>query len=451
VDTRPALPEEATAPTLPTFGEAFRVWLKIGLINFGGPAGQIALMHRILVEEKRWIDEARFLHALNYCMLLPGPEATQLAAYVGWLMHGVRGGLAAGLLFVLPGFLVLLALSIAYVTLGDVTVVQGMLFGLKAAVLAIVAEALVRVSRRALKSPAMVAIAVAAFVAIAFLKVPFPLIVAAALVGGLLLSRRGEDEAHRPAASGEASLVVGSGDRVGVRTALSAAVVWGVVWLGPVALLAAALGLAHVFTQEALFFSKVAIVTFGGAYAVLSYVAQQAVEAYHWLRPDEMLTGLGLAETTPGPLILVLIFVGFLAGYRGETGLDPLLAGTIGAVITLWVTFAPSFLFIFAGAPFVERLRANPYAAGALAAVTAAVVGVIANLALWFGLNVLFADVGEARFGPVSLPVPELSSLDAPAALIALAATVAILRFHRGVVTVLVAAALAGAALRLAA
>jgi chromate transporter len=450
VDTHPALPEEATAPALPTFGEAFRVWLKIGLINFGGPAGQIALMHRVLVEEKRWIDEARFLHALNYCMLLPGPEATQLAAYVGWLMHSVRGGLVAGVLFVLPGFLVLLALSIAYVTLGDVTVVQGMLFGLKAAVLAIVAEALVRVSRRALKSPAMVAIAVAAFVAIAFVKVPFPLIIAGALLGGLLLTWRGGNDATRQKAPSEDMPAHAGGDRA-ARTALSAAAVWAGVWLGPVALLAAALGVAHVFTQEALFFSKVAIVTFGGAYAVLAYVAQQAVEAYHWLRPDEMLTGLGLAETTPGPLILVLVFVGFLAGYRGETGLDPLLSGTIGAVVTLWVTFAPSFLFIFAGAPFVERLRANRYAAGALAAVTAAVVGVIANLALWFGLNVLFADVGEARFGPISLPVPELSSLDAPAALIALAVMVAILRFHRGVVPVLVAAALAGAALRLAA
>jgi chromate transporter len=439
-----------TAVPTPAFGEAFRVWLKIGLINFGGPAGQIALMHRILVEEKRWIDEARFLHALNYCMLLPGPEATQLAAYVGWLMHGVRGGLVAGLLFVLPGFLVLLALSIAYVTLGDVTVVQGMLFGLKAAVLAIVAEALVRVSRRALKSPAMVAIAVAAFSAIAFLKAPFPLIVAAALVGGLLLSWRGGEAAHRPEAV-SAMPGAAAGDRSAARIALSATVVWGAVWLGPVALLAIALGAGHVFTQEALFFSMVAIVTFGGAYAVLAYVAQQAVEAYHWLQPDEMLTGLGLAETTPGPLILVLVFVGFLAGYRGETGLDPLLAGAIGAVVTLWVTFAPSFLFIFAGAPYVERLRANRYAAGALAGVTAAVVGVIANLALWFGLHVLFAEVGEARFGPISLPLPELSTLDAPAALIALAATIAILRFHRGVVTVLVVAALAGAALRLAA
>ena len=426
--------------------------MRIGFINFGGPAGQIALMHRILVDEKRWIDETRFLHALNYCMLLPGPEAMQLATYVGWLMHGTRGGLAAGVLFILPGFLVILALSMAYALLGDLPLVQGILFGLKAAVLAIVAEALVRVSKRALKGPAAVAIAIAAFAAIAFFAVPFPLIIVAAAVIGLLLywRKRGLDRvvSGDPGPAGQAAA-----HTMGTPWAQSwrAIIIWGVIWLAPVAILTAGLGFSHVFTQEALFFSKVAVVTFGGAYAVLAYVAQQAVEAYGWLRPDEMLTGLGLAETTPGPLILVLVFVGFLAGFRGETGLDPLSAGIIGSLVTLWVTFVPSFLFIFAGAPFIEHLRGNRALAGALAAVTAAVVGVIANLALWFGLHVLFAEVGEATYGPLSLPVPDPRTFDWAAGLIALAATVALLRFHIGVITILLYAALAGVAIRLVA
>ncbi len=437
----------ATA-AVPTFREALAVWAKIGLISFGGPAGQIAIMHRILVEEKRWIDEARFLHALNYCMLLPGPEATQLAAYIGWLLHGTRGGIVAGTLFVLPAFFLLLALSIAYVTLGDLPLVAGLLFGLKAAVLAIVAEALLRVSRRALKTSGSFAVAAAAFVAIAFLGVPFPMIIAAAAVVGLTVARaRHASTAGAPSAD---HLTVPD-MQAPWAASLRALLIWGAVWFVPVLFLALLLDGGHVFTQEALFFSKVAVVTFGGAYAVLAYVAQQAVEAYQWLRPEEMLTGLGLAETTPGPLILVLIFVGFLAGYRGETGMEPLLAGTIGATVTLWVTFVPSFLFIFVGAPFVERLSGNRIVVGALAGVTAAVVGVIANLALWFGLHVLFAEVGEAAFGPLGIPMPHLSSFDLPAALIAVAAAIALLRFHLGVVPVLVVAAAAGAALRLAA
>jgi chromate transporter len=422
------------------------VWLRIGLVNFGGPAGQIALMHRVLVEEKRWIDEERFLHALNYCMLLPGPEAQQLATYVGWLFHRTRGGIAAGMLFVLPGFLVLLALSIAYLRFGHIEFVQGLLFGLKAAVLALVAEALIRISRRALKSRLMVAVAVAALLAIALFKVPFPLIVAGAALIGLLFSVRDLRPAGALSEAGHPAPV-----RSQFAAALKAIALWGMIWLAPVALLVAVLGAGHVFVQEALFFSKVAVVTFGGAYAVLAYVAQQAVETYHWLRPDEMLTGLGLAETTPGPLILVLIFVGFLAGARGATGLDPVLAGTLGALVTLFVTFAPSFLFIFAGAPFVERLRDNRYVASALAAVTAAVVGVIASLALWFGLHVLFGEVGELAFGALSLPVPDLGSFDTPAALIALAAGVALIRYHVNVVIVLAVSAIAGMALRLAA
>jgi chromate transporter len=438
-DVAPAAGAAAAAPAAPpqpSFEEAFRVWLKIGLVNFGGPAGQIALMHKILVEEKRWIDETRFLHALNYCMLLPGPEAQQLATYVGWLLHGVRGGLVAGTLFILPGFFVLLALSIAYVTLGELSVVQGLLFGLKAAVLAIVAEALLRVSKRALKGPAMWLVAIAAFVAIAFLQLPFPLIVLGAALAGLALSGAQASSTAAPESNGTSTRWT---------NALKTSVLWGAVWLGPVALIAFALGPQHVFTQIALFFSKVAVVTFGGAYAVLAYVAQQAVETYDWLRPDEMLTGLGLAETTPGPLILVLVFVGFLAGARGGTGLDPIVAGVIGGSVTLWVTFAPSFLFIFAGAPYVEKLRGNRLVIGALTAVTAAVVGVIANLALWFGMHVLFGEVGSVKFGPFDLPIPNLATFDPAAALIAVAAGAALIRFHANVVLVLVASALAGA------
>ena len=435
---------EAAVPAAPPipFREALRVWLKIGLVNFGGPAGQIALMHRVVVEEKRWVDEQRFLHALSYCMLLPGPEAQQLATYIGWLLHGVRGGIAAGTLFVLPGFLVLLALSIVYQQFGHLTLVEGLFFGLKAAVLAIVVEALIRLARRALKGSAMVAVAAAAFVAIAFLKVPFPLIILGAALIGLLLSLAGTG-AQDASANPEA----GSAD--GRRAATARAIlIWGFVWLAPVAALVTLLGAGHVFAQEALFFSKVAVITFGGAYAVLAYVAQQAVETWHWLRPDEMVTGLGFAETTPGPLILVLVFVGFLAGARGGTGLGPLLAGTIGSLITLWVIFAPSFLFIFAGAPYVEKLRGNRYITGPLAAVTAAVVGVIANLALWFGLHVLFADIGQASFGPLSLPEPDIRSLHPMAALIAVAAGVALIRYHASVVFVLVLSALAGAGAR---
>jgi chromate transporter len=376
-------------------------------------------------------------------MLLPGPEATQLAAYVGWLLHGVRGGVAAGVLFVLPGFLVLLALSIAYYLAADLPAVEGALFGLKAAVLAIVAEALMRVGRRALKSRFDVGIAFVAFVAIAFLSVPFPLIVAAALLAGIVRTARVPLEALTVAAPPTSG-------RPGAE-ALSVALTWGAIWFVPLGALAAFFGPAHVFVRLGVFFSEAAVVTFGGAYAVLAYVAQQAVEVYGWLEPGEMITGLGLAETTPGPLILVLVFVGFLAGARGATGFEPLIGGSIGALVTLWVTFVPSFLFIFAGAPLVERLRENRVAASALAAVTAAVVGVIANLALWFGLHVLFAHVDEIRLAPLALPLPDITTFDAAAAAFAAAAALALLRFHIGVVPVLLATAGAGALLPLVA
>lgn len=438
-----AEPEPRVLPPTPSLGEVTRTFAKIGLLSFGGPAGQIALMHRILVEEKRWLDEPRFLHALNYCMLLPGPEAMQLATYAGWLVQGVRGGLVAGLLFVLPGAAVLVALSTVYLLAGEVTLVQGLLFGLKAAVLAVVLEALIKVSRRALKSRWLAALAVVAFVAIAFLQVPFPLIVlGAALLGaaGHLLSGRLNDPAGD---NPDNDWPMPEWAKPSWARFIRTSAIWLAVWLLPLALLQVALGAEHVFSQEARFFSVMATVTFGGAYAVLAYVAQQAVEVYGWLQPDEMLTGLGLAETTPGPLILVLLFVGYLGGAR-LAALEPVTGGLLGALVALWFTFAPCFLWIFAGAPYVETARNVRWLAAALAGVTAAVVGVIANLALWFAIHVLFAQVEERSFGPFSAAVPDLASFDPAAAAIGVAAGVALLRFRAGMIPVLVASALAG-------
>ncbi|MGY6707789.1 MAG: chromate efflux transporter [Rhizobiaceae bacterium] len=436
----------STEPSVqPTMGELVRVFGKIGLISFGGPAGQIALMHRVLVEEKKWLDEPRFLHALNYCMMLPGPEAMQLATYAGWLMHGVRGGLIAGLLFVLPGAFVLIALSALYLALGEVTIVEGLLFGLKAAVLAVVLEALVKVSKRALKNSLMVTIAIVAFVGIAFLQIPFPVIIlSAAIIGAIVHWMMPSDGKDVTAAAvpmphrGEAS----------AGRFVSTTAIWLAIWLGPLLLLLAALGTAHVYTLQAGFFSVMAAVTFGGAYAVLAWVAQQAVEVYGWLRPDEMLTGLGLAETTPGPLILVLLFVGFLGGAR-LSGLEPLAGGFGGALVALWFTFVPCFLWIFAGAPYVEKLRDVKWLSAALTAVTAAVVGVIANLALWFGLHVLFARLEEADAGPLRMLVPDAASFDPVAGIIALGAAVGLVVLKVNLLLVLALAALAGMAWQL--
>lgn len=425
-------------------GEMTRAFARIGFFSFGGPAGQIALLHRVVVEEKRWLDEARFLHALNYCMLLPGPEAMQLATYCGWLMHGVRGGLVAGLLFLLPGAALMLVLSALYLAWGEVPVVQGVIFGLKAAVLAIVLEALVKVSRRAVKGPFMAATAITAFVAIAFLQVPFPLIVlGAALLGTVAhIVLRGRQEPAEPVAA------AGADERGGPAALARTGGTWLAIWLGPLVLLLTLFGGGNVFVQQAAFFSTMAAVTFGGAYAVLAYVAQQAVEVHAWLMPDEMLTGLGLAETTPGPLVLVLVFVGFLGAAR-QSGLDPFIGGLAGGAVTLWFTFAPSFLFIFAGAPFVERARHLAWLAEALRAVTAAVVGVIANLALWFALHMLFGTVREMEAGPFRILVPDAASFDPAAALLAALAAVALIRLRLGMPTVLVAAGAAGMAWRL--
>ena len=428
----------STSP--PSWADLFSVFGRIGLLSFGGPAGQIALMHRELVDERDWLDEPRFLHALNFCMLLPGPEAMQLATYSGWLMRGVAGGLLAGLLFILPGFAIIMALSAVYFHYGDLPVVAGVLFGLKAVVLAIVVEALLRVSKRALRSRLAWVLAVLAFVAIAFLKLPFPLIVLGAGLIGVLGSRVGQEGM---AAAEEENTDVKLPGLTGptLRTVL----VWGAIWLLPLAILLIVPGVPDAFAAMGMFFSKAAIVTFGGAYAVLAYVGQQAVEVHGWLVPGDMLAGLGLAETTPGPLILVLVFVGFLGGAR-DAGLDPLTGGLIGGALALFFTFAPCFLWIFAGAPHIERLRSVRWLSAGLSAITAAVVGVISNLAVWFALNVLFGTVGEAEFWPFTLPVPELATLNAAALAIALGAGVALLRFHVNLFVLLGAATLAGIA-----
>lgn len=429
-----------TAYPQPSLRELFRVFGKIGLLSFGGPAGQIALMHRELVEERNWLEETRFLHALNYCMVLPGPEAMQLATYAGWLLRGVAGGLVAGLLFLLPGAILITALSAVYLLAGEVTVVQGLVFGLKAAVLAIVLDALVKVSRRALKGGGMVGVAVMAFVAIALLQIPFPVVIlAAALIGAVSFS--GAATANGGAALQPLPHHARPNAARFVRTTL----IWLGIWLGPLALLLAFAGRENVFAQEAMFFSAMATVTFGGAYAVLSYVAQQAVEIYGWLRPDEMLTGLGLAETTPGPLVLVLAFVGFLGGAR-LSSFDPVTGGVAGALVALWFTFVPSFLFIFAGAPYVETIRQSKRLAAALSAVTAAVVGVIANLAVWFGLHVLFGTLDEREAGPLRLLVPDLATFDPAAAVIAAGAAVALFAWRANMIVVLAAASAAGMA-----
>lgn len=439
------------------FGEAVRVWAKIAGLSFGGPAGQIAVMHRVLVEEKRWIGEERFLHALNYCMLLPGPEAQQLAIYIGWLLHKTKGGLVAGALFVLPGFLAIMALSWVYAAFGNVGFIEAVFFGLKAAVLAVVLEAVRRIGGKALRNKSMVALAAAAFVGIFFLGVPFPIIILAAALTGYFGNRLGL-RAFSGAGGGHgqpgANAIADEGTALGaaipehakpnLRWSLQVSSVLLALWLGPVAILLVTLGPNNVFSDIAVFFSKMAVVTFGGAYAVLAYVAQEAVGTYGWLEPGEMLDGLGMAETTPGPLIIVTQFVGFMGAFRQATGLPPMVAGTLGAVLTTWVTFVPCFLWIFLGAPFIEKLRGNKALSAALGAITAAVVGVILNLAIWFALHTLFARVTETSYGPVKLDVPVPSSLDLPALLLTVAALVAVFRFRLGPMVVIPACAAAG-------
>jgi chromate transporter len=436
------------------FRDAVRVWLKIGLLSFGGPAGQIAMMHRILVDEKRWIGEARYLHALNYCMLLPGPEAQQLATYVGWLLHRTVGGLVAGILFVLPGALVMLALSIVYALYSDLPLIDALFFGIKAAVLAIVVEAVLRIGRRALGNQAMYAIAALAFIAIFFFSVPFPLIVVAAALIGFLGAQfdpdrfiviRGHGGADGVAVV-DAALESGRLDhtRPSFGRALRVIAICLPLWFGPIILALFLLGGDDVFTQIGWFFSKLAVVTFGGAYAVLAYMAQQAVEAHGWLAPGEMLDGLGLAETTPGPLIMVVQFVGYLAAFRNPGVLDPLTAGIIGAALATWVTFVPCFLWIFLGAPYIEKLRDNQNLSAALSGITAAVVGVVLNLAVWFGMHVVFRQVGSFELGPASIPLPSLASTDIAALGLSLFAIWLTFGKHLGLFVTLGLTAMAG-------
>ena len=441
--------------------KALRVWLRIGLLSFGGPAGQIAMMHRVLVEELRWIGETRFLHALNYCMLLPGPEAQQLTVYIGWLMHRTLGGLIAGVLFVLPGIVSIMALSWIYAGLGNVPLVAALFFGLKAAVLAIVLQAVVRLGTRALKNGVMVGIAAAAFAAIFLFDMPFPLIVLGAGVIGFIGGRLGlrafqgagghASAGGKPVADAETLLGEGTPEhaRPTLAWSLKISAICLVLWFGPILLLGLSLGWDSVYAQIALFFSKMAVVTFGGAYAVLAYVAQQAVENYGWLQPGEMLDGLGMAETTPGPLIMVLQFVGFMGAFRDPGGLPPLLAGTLAGLLATWVTFVPCFLWIFLGAPFVEALRGNRALTSALSAITAAVVGVILNLAIWFALHVLFREVREVRIAGMSIDWPVAASVDIPALVLTVAAIVAVFRFKVGVLTVIGGCAAAGVLLHL--
>jgi chromate transporter len=437
--------------------EAFWVWLRVALLSFGGPAGQIAVMHRILVEEKRWISESRFLHALNYCMLLPGPEAQQLATYIGWLMHRTLGGIMAGGLFVVPGIISIMALSYVYAGWGQVPIIVALFFGLKAAVLSIVLQAVYRIGKRALKNAVTITLAAAAFIGIFFFDIPFPIIVFGAAFIGFVAGISGltaflSDNGHGPAhATGKPAVVESLlGDelpahaRPTVARALSVSLVWLAVWLTPVAVVCLSLGESNVFTQISLFFSKMAMVTFGGAYAVLAYVAQQAVETYGWLKPGEMLDGLGMAETTPGPLIMVLQFVGFMAAYRAPGTLSPMVAGTFGGLLATWVTFTPCFLWIFLGAPFIEKLRGNKALNGAMSAITAAVVGVVLNLSIWFAIHTVFRETVPVRAFPFWFDGPKLMSIDVWALALSVAAAVAIFRFKVGMIPTLVGSCVAG-------
>ena len=452
-DARPTdgVPTPQQAGVVP-FRTAVRAWFLISLQTFGGPAGQIAVMQRTLVDEKRWIGQRRFLHAMNYCMLLPGPEAQQLATYVGWLLHGTRGGLVAGGLFVLPGVVALLVLSAVYVAFGSTVAVAAVFAGLAPAVLAIVAQAVVRVGKRALNSRALILLAVLAFLALALFGVPFPVVVAVAgLTGWALgrwrpsaLPRRSTSEA---ADAGPAPLIADDAlhtERPSTRRTVRLLVIGLLVWGLPVALVAVLSGAGSVFAQQGLFFSGAAVVTFGGAYAVLAYVAQQAVEVYGWLRPGEMVRGLALAETTPGPLIMVVQFVAFLGAYRDPGGLDPWVAAVLASALVVWVTFVPSFLFVLLGAPYMERLRGNRSLSAALTGITAAVVGVIANLAVYFAVHTLFSRTVDVDRGPLRLELPDLTTLRPLALAVTVVAAVLLFRLKWSVLRTLGACAVLG-------
>jgi chromate transporter len=432
-------------PTTPVaFAELLRVFTRIGFLSFGGPAGQIALMHRELVEERGWIGEDDFLHALNFCHLLPGPEAQQLATWIGWRLQGPRGGLAAGLLFVIPGAVIILALSMLYALAANLALVEALFLGVKAAVLAIVVQALLRIAGRALDTTLKQGLAAAAFLGLFLLDLPFPMIVLGAGVIGMVVAMRRPDLlAIKP---GKADAILPARPW---RSTILSVLVWGTIWAAPMALIALTLGQDHVLWQIGAFFSQLAVVTFGGAYAVLAYMAQEAVQGFGWLDAGEMADGLGLAETTPGPLILVTQFVGYLAAFRSPEPFSPLVAGLLGAMLTTWVTFAPCFLWILALAPWIDRLGHAVRLKGALAAITAAVVGVIANITAWFALHVLFAQVGEVQFGPVRLDWPLWASFDWRAGVLAALAVLLAFRLRWSVLRILAACAAGGIVLSL--
>jgi chromate transporter len=451
-------------PSTVSWTEFLWVWIRVAALSFGGPAGQIAVMHRIVVDEKKWVDEQRFLHALNYCMMLPGPEAQQLATYIGWLMRGIGGGLIAGLLFILPGFVSILVLSIVYALYQEVPAVQAVFFGLQAAILAVVAEAVVRIGRRVLKNPAMIALASVAFVAVFFLRLPFPYILLGAGLIGFVGGRLRPDlflviRGHGDQAVPEGEHVIDYHAPHTQPSTLRAGVillVFLLLWLTPLVAMHRLLGREHVFTQQGWFFSKVSLVTFGGAYAVLPYVARQADESYGWVDEKDMMAGIGMAETTPGPLIQVVQFVGFLGAYRQSGPLSPLAAGLIGTVVVNHVTFLPCFLWIFLGAPYVERLRGKKLLSAALSAITAAVVGVVLNLAIWFSLRALFGKLTTLEFGPLHVYWPE-SAIDPTipfffswaTLVLGLASAVALFRYKRSALEVLLASIVLGAGLYL--
>ena len=437
------------------FRDAFRWWLKLGFINFGGPAGQIAVMHDELVDRRRWVSNDRFLHALNFCMLLPGPEATQLAIYIGWLLNGTLGGIVAGVLFVLPAFFLILGLSWAYAAHGDIEWVAAIFYGLQAAVVGIVAAAVIRLGRKALKHPVSYLIAATAFLAIFFLQVPFPIVIVIAGLVGLTQARlsssllpvaaegvQGKDDAVIGDAAAEDMPTSG-------RRALRVIATGLLVWWGPLLAVLIARGPEDTLSRLAIFFSKAAMVTFGGAYAVLAYINQAAVETYGWLEPGQMVTGLGLAESTPGPLIMVTEFVGYLAAFRFPGGSDPALAGILGAVVATWATFAPCFLWILLGAPYIERLRGNRSLNAALSAITAAVVGVVLNLAVTFAIFALFGEVGGREISGVSFPFPNPGSADVFAIVVAVVAFTGLWRYRWNVVAVVVGASVSGLVYRL--
>ena len=429
----------------PSLREAFHVWLRVALLSFGGPAGQIAVMHRIVVEEKRWVDEQRFMHALNFCMLLPGPEAQQLATYLGWLLHGVRGGLIAGILFILPGFIAILALSFLYAYLLDIALVAALFFGLKAAVLALVLLAVKKIAGKALITRPLAVIAALSFFAIAVFDLPFPLIIVATAVTGWWWSKQ------RPRWLGSSLVPADSWrpERVSLTGTLRVGVIGCAIWVLPLLLMWPTLGSDHVLVSEALFFSKVAVVTFGGAYSVLAYIAQQAVDVYQWLLPGEMLDGLGMAESTPGPLIQVVQFVGFMAAFRDAAPFSAPVAALLGSLVTTWAVFVPCFIFVFAGAPHVERLRHNRAIAGALRGITAAVLGVIASLALWFASHVLFARHAPVNVAGISLNLPVTASIDLISLVLLAGALFALVKLKWGVGRLLLVTVITGGGLHL--